>query len=148
MQDQGITGGRGGSGWHPSLRLKVGYAQNAKLDGFKFDASSDLLLGQVADYRQLIHLALVRFDHKNDPDDEAREPEDWPNEYGQKSQKRHMCNDAQSDGYNTQSDIEEYALPGVKAHETVSVIRFDHEKNNGGDDGEVGQHSGNVIGEA
>ena len=43
---------------------------------------------------------------------------------------------------------QENVLPRMESHETILVVGLDDQKNNGGDDGDVGQHSRHVIGHA
>jgi hypothetical protein len=49
-----------------------------------------LLLSQVSDYGELEHLALVCFDHEDDPDDKAAEADEGPHQQREKSQERNV----------------------------------------------------------
>jgi len=55
-------------------------------------------------------------------------------------------NDFQTDPQHPPRQVEEDALPRVEADEAAFVIRLDHEKDDGRDDGEIGQHASHVVG--
>src|SRR5579872_939065 len=59
-----------------------------------------------------------------------------------------MNHNAQDDPDYPPGNIEEDALPGVKTHEPVAVVRFDQQKDDRRDDGDIGQHSGYVVGKS
>src|SRR6266403_4344878 len=76
-----------------------------------------LLLSQIANYRQLEHLPLIRLDQKDDPDNERSQPDDHMEWESHKYQPRNKADDREADPYSDQSYTEEDHLEGMEAHE-------------------------------
>ncbi len=102
----------------------------------------------VADHRQFKHLSLIRFQQQNEPDNKATEPDHRPYQQGEKTQQGKVHDDAQPDPENPPAHVEEYALPCVEPDEPAAVVRLNHEEEYRGNDRDVSQHSGDVIGES
>jgi hypothetical protein len=106
-----------------------------------------LFLRHVAYHGKLEHLSLVSLQHQDKPENESSQTNQWPNEKRDPTQNWNVSNDSQAYADHNPRHTEEYVLKGVEANEAVPVVRLDNQKNDSGDDRNVRQQAGHIIGE-
>jgi hypothetical protein len=104
-----------------------------------------LLFGHVSDEGELVHLPLIRLEQQDDPDDEAGQSDQRPDQDGQPAEEWNVDDEAEHDPEGSPRDREEDALEGVEADEPASVVGGHHEKDNRRNDRNVGQHPSYVV---
>src|SRR5271165_143541 len=112
---------------------------------FRFLHRVRLLFCHVPDHGQLPHLALVRLQKKDDPEDQPPEADQRPNQDGEPAQYRNVGDNAERDPQDDPRDRKKEVLERVEPDEPVLVVRFHDQKNNRRDDGDVSQHSRHVV---
>src|ERR1700676_2371729 len=128
-----------------SLRLKNGCTQDDAPEGGGALHRIRLLFRQIANHWQLVHLPLIRLDKQDNPDDEAAQTNQKVKRDSEQGQKWHDGENRESDVENKQCRGEKQALPRVKADETIFVVGFHQQENDRWNNGDVGQHSCDVV---
>src|ERR1700676_193136 len=128
-----------------SLRLKNGCTQDDAPEGGGALHRIRLLFRQIANHWQLVHLPLIRLDKQDNPDDEAAQTNQKVKRESEQGQKWHDGENRESDVENKQCRGEKQALPRVKADETIFVVGFHQQENDRWNNGDVGQHSCDVV---
>ena len=104
-----------------------------------------VLFRQISDEGELVHLPLIRLDQENNPENEGSEVYKHVKRESDYSHKRNHGQDSEPEVNHDQSDAEEQALERVETNEAVAIVGRDDEKDDRGNDGDVGQHPGNVV---
>src|SRR5271167_645194 len=85
-----------------------------------------LLLGQVADDRQLEHLVLIRFDHQENPERQFSQSEQAPD--AEHQHRNNVAEERQRNVENDQRDSGEQALERVEAHKAIAIVRLNQQR--------------------
>jgi hypothetical protein len=104
-----------------------------------------LLFRQVTDYGQLVHLALVRLEEQDDPEDKPAKADEKVKGKSDQGHEGHKGENRKPDMENEQGGGEKQALKRVEADEPAFVVRFHHQENDRRDNGDVSQHAGYVV---
>jgi hypothetical protein len=111
-----------------------------------------LLRGESAEQRDLEHLSLESLYYQNQPEDDCTEPDYRGDEHGEEWAKHWNDEEEQSgqfegDGKQDGGAPKREALEGMEAHEAIVFVRLEKQQGNRGDESEVGQRSGDGLGQ-
>src|SRR5438874_6727306 len=131
----------------PTVVVNILRTDGANVAG-ALDRAACLFFGDVADYGQFEHLALIRLDKEEQPDREFRDRDQRPNKQAEQSHEGNRGDHRKSNPQDDASHAEEQGLKGVETDKTVTVVRLYHEENDRRNDSDIGEKARNVIGEA
>ena len=112
-----------------------------------------MLRGKGAEQRDLEHLSLESLYYRNQPEYDRPEPDYRGDEHGEEWAKHWNDEEEQSgqfqgDGKQDGGAPKREALEGMEAHEAVVLVRLQKQENNCGNECEVGERSGDGLGQS
>src|SRR5256885_8545692 len=131
----------------PTVVVNILRTDGANVAG-ALDRAACLFFGDVADYGQFEHLALIRLDKEEQPDREFRDRDQRPNKQAEQSHEGNRGDHRKSNPEDDASHAEEEGLKGVETDKTVTVVGLHHEENDRRNESDIGEKARNVIGEA